>query len=461
MTRLVLNKIVRFISTSRILKILIGVLGFLVIGLILLYPSVPTQTERQTKEVLDCKKSKKCLIRSIEHIHFCPKRDNSSCVETADGLDIVNYISSPFNYIDGEFTDQKYSVTLVSAELDKPWDMDFLPSGDILVTEKNGSLVLIRDEQQYTIAEFEAISTGLVGLMGVAVDPEFALTGHIFIYYTYDLDPDYMDQELKRENHRRALSKVVRFTLKDDKLSDEFTLLSKIPGSLEHAGGRLAFGPDGKLYATTGDGSDIPTAQDHSSYLGKILRLNKDGTVPDDNPFPGSFVYSMGHRNPQGIAWEPGTGVLYSSEHGNWRNDEINRIVPGGNYGWGKFECDEMGETSDDETQTKYIQAVVCFDRWRMAPSGMDFDQDPGSPWYGDLFVAGLKGGHLRRFELEHGKIVNEDIFFISSNVHYDDVDPNRKKISKRLRYVKSMGGALYLIGDRYGLVKIENTEDL
>jgi glucose/arabinose dehydrogenase len=117
-------------------------------------------------------------------------------------------------------------------------------------------------------------------------------------------------------------------------------LLEGILGGANHDGGRLAFGPDGTLYATTGDAWDRARAQELDSLNGKILRLNADGTIPADNPFSGSPVYSYGHRNPQGLAWQPGTGVLYSTEHGPSGemgaccHDEVNRIVAGGNYGW-------------------------------------------------------------------------------------------------------------------------------
>jgi len=127
-------------------------------------------------------------------------------------------------------------------------------------------------------------------------------------------------------------NRISRFKLEGDQITNETIILNNIPAAAIHDGGRLKFGPDGKLYATTGDSANPSLAQDTSSLAGKILRLNPDGTVPSDNPF-GNYVYSYGHRNPQGITWGP-SGIMYASEHGQNKNDEINIITRGGNYGW-------------------------------------------------------------------------------------------------------------------------------
>ena len=170
---------------------------------------------------------------------------------------------------------------------------------------------------------------------------------------------------------------------------------------------------------------------------------------PDDNPFPGSPVYSRGHRNPEGLAWQPGTGALYASEHGSSRYDEINRIRPGASYGWGAFACDR----SRDEAQAvdDWRPPVVCTRNWTLAPSGMTFVDDPDSPWHGDLFVASLRGGHLRRYRFDGDRVTDEEIFFVS-----EEPDASgRLPVSRRLRDVVYRDGALYVIGDRYGLVRI------
>ncbi len=228
-------------------------------------------------------------------------------------------------------------------------------------------------------------------------------------------------------------------------------VLDALPGSLAHPGGRLEFGPDGLLYATTGDGGKVALAQDPDTLYGKILRIHPDGTIPDDNPIPGSPVYSRGHRNPQGLAWQPGTLALYESEHGPWRFDEVNHIVPGGNYGWKALKCDQ--ENSPIEILGEVRSPAVCFDQWTMGPSGMTFVDDPDSPWFGDLFLTGLRGGHLRRLRFDGDRVAESEIFFFSGGRYPGD--ELRNKLSLRLRDVEYRDGSLYVLGDIRGLVQI------
>jgi aldose sugar dehydrogenase len=188
-------------------------------------------------------------------------------------------------------------------------------------------------------------------------------------------------------------------------------LVDGIPGARNHNGGRIAFGPDGKLYATTGDAGRGELAQDTGSLAGKVLRMNPDGSVPDDNPLPGSLVYSYGHRNPQGLAWQPETGQLFAAEHGPSGEgglccrDEVNVIRPGANYGWpivtgqggdGRF-VDPVAFSGTDTT-------------W--APAGAAFyDGSDLAGWRGDLFFGALRGQHLHRLALggEDGLTVVEE----------------------------------------------------
>ncbi len=175
---------------------------------------------------------------------------------------------------------------------------------------------------------------------------------------------------------------------------DEEVILDRIPGGNIHDGGRLKFGPDRKLYVTTGETGRGELAQDLDSLSGKILRMNPDGSVPGDNPFEGSLVYSYGLRNPQGLAWHPVTGDLYSTEHGpsgeglKFAHDEINKIVPGGNYGWPQI----VGDGDSEE----YVDPVYHTGDVTWAPSGITFLDSPSSVWHLKLFIATLRGGHLR-----------------------------------------------------------------
>ncbi|MEM3092591.1 MAG: PQQ-dependent sugar dehydrogenase, partial [Candidatus Nitrosocaldus sp.] len=164
------------------------------------------------------------------------------------------------------------------------------------------------------------------GLIGLEVDPEFIINHYVYLHWTY------WDEE-DQTSYRR----IGRFTLQDNKLTDLQILLDKLPASWQHNGGPLEFGPDGKLYITGGDASESrkgSQAQNINSLAGKILRINKDGSIPDDNPFPGSPIYTIGHRNVFGIAFHPITGKAYISENGPETGDELNILYPGNDYGW-------------------------------------------------------------------------------------------------------------------------------
>jgi len=268
--------------------------------------------------------------------------------------------------------------------LDTPWALDFLPSGEMVYTERFGRVSLHNFNTGESkvlgiIDEVSEISES--GLSGIAIDPNYANNHFIYVYYTYS-------------NGNR----VSRFELINSELENEVILLDNIPSARFHDGGRIKFGTDGKLYVTTGDATQPSSAQDINSLAGKILRMNSDGTIPKDNPF-GNYVYSYGHRNPQGIAWNPITGELYSSEHGPTRNDEINIIAAGANYGW-PTKCSDQKSIDD-------VKPIKCYTSFTLAPSGMDFYQ-------GDLYVTGLKGNQLRRisFDEDYENIISEEKLF-------------------------------------------------
>lgn len=223
-----------------------------------------------------------------------------------------------------------YIIEIVADNLYVPWSIAFTDPGRMLFTERNGSLRIIKNEKLVIepLKVFEEVSSkGEEGLMGLALDPEYKSNKFIYLSYAYP-----KDDVLK--------VKVVRYKDNDTELTDEKIIIDGLPAERYHAGCRLKFGPDGKLYITTGDAGKRELAQDVNSLYGKILRLNPDGTVPSDNPFPGNPVWSYGHRNSQGIDWYPGTEIMYSTEHGPsgfdgpGGGDEVNIIVKGGNYGW-------------------------------------------------------------------------------------------------------------------------------
>lgn len=220
-------------------------------------------------------------------------------------------------------------ISTAVQNLQTPWEITFLPDGRLLITERSGSLVLI-DADSERIPIVGVLEQGESGLLGLALHPEFDQNGLLYLYMSY-------------QGAGSLLNRVERYQFDGKVLSDRMVIIDQIPGDVNHDGGRIEFGPDGLLYITTGDASYGPNAQDINSLAGKILRLHDDGTIPADNPF-GNAVYSYGHRNPQGLAWDE-QGQLWSTEHGpsglGSGYDELNLIEIGGNYGWPDIQGDQ------------------------------------------------------------------------------------------------------------------------
>lgn len=224
-----------------------------------------------------------------------------------------------------ELVEETEAIEVVVENLAIPWEIAFLPDGSLLVTERPGRLVRVLPESHQSVPVAGVAHVGEGGLLGLTLDPEYAQNGWIYLYST------------TREGGRLT-NRIERYVFDENEnaLRDRTVILSDIPGASNHDGGRIAFGPDGHLYITTGDAEVPDSAQSTSAVSGKILRIHKDGSVPADNPF-GNAVYSYGHRNPQGLAWDA-RGRLWSTEHGpsgtQTGNDEVNLIQAGGNYGW-------------------------------------------------------------------------------------------------------------------------------
>ncbi|MBI4152261.1 PQQ-dependent sugar dehydrogenase [Candidatus Woesearchaeota archaeon] len=267
-------------------------------------------------------------------------------------------------------------IEILARNLDTPWAIDFLPSGQLIFTERPGRVNIIENGKVIVVGEIQVNEEAEAGLLGIAVDPDFEQNKFIYLYYTTN-----------RGN------RVSRFFF-DGSLKDEVVLLDDIPSARFHDGGRIKFGPDGKLYITTGDATEPSSAQDIASLAGKILRMNKDGSVPPDNLFQ-NLVYSYGHRNPQGLAWHPQTQQLYAAEHGPTRNDEINLITKGQNYGW-PTEC--------TETLEEQVKPLRCYTEFTLAPGGIAFAGNT-------LYITGLRGTQLRKitFAADHKTIIKEE----------------------------------------------------
>jgi glucose/arabinose dehydrogenase len=275
----------------------------------------------------------------------------------------------------GRSPSTRVEVSTVAEGLRVPWSFAFLPDGDALVTERDSGRVL-RVSPSGDVREVQTLPEGGVGeggLLGIAVSPEYDSDRYVYAYTTTASD-----------------NRVVRFRIG----GEPEPVLTGIPVNSYHNGGRIAFGPDGMLYVTTGDAGDTANSQDRGSLGGKILRVAPDGSIPQDNPFPGSPVYSLGHRNVQGLAWDA-RGQLFASEFGQNTWDEANRIEAGENYGWPEVE----GEGGEGRG---YIDPITVWPTSEASPSGAEVLVNGAIPqWEGDLFVTALRGESLWRLELD------------------------------------------------------------
>ncbi|WP_320669222.1 PQQ-dependent sugar dehydrogenase [Patulibacter defluvii] len=262
------------------------------------------------------------------------------------------------------------AITTIARGLEVPWGIAFLPDGDALVAERPGRIVRIgaRDQRLRTVRRMPGVAAdGEGGLLGLAVSPRFARDRLVYAYLTTAED-----------------NRVVRFRLDRPEAAPTPILTGLARGAI-HDGGRIAFGPDGRLYVGVGDTGDPALAQDRDARNGKILRIAADGSIPDDNPIGGSPVWSLGHRNVQGLAWD-GAGRLWASEFGQDRWDEINLIRPGRNYGWPRVEGHGTGGGA-------YVDPLVTWPTSEASPSGIAIVGD-------QLYVAALRGERLWRVRL-------------------------------------------------------------
>ena len=271
------------------------------------------------------------------------------------------------------------ATATIAKDLDVPWGLAFLPDGSALVTLRDkGQLLQVRSGQQPTVlgAVRGVQPDGEGGLLGVAVSPDFATDHSIFVYYTAASD-----------------NRVVRLTFADGTATEPTVVLRGIPKAGNHNGGRLAFGPDGFLYVTTGDAGDTDRSQDKGALGGKILRVTKEGRAAPGNPFGDSPVWSYGHRNVQGIAWAP-DGRMFASEFGQNQWDELNLIRPGRNYGWPVVE----GKAG----RSGFTDPLVQWPTSDASPSGIAVANDA-------VWMTALRGESLWRIPLTSNGIGEPD----------------------------------------------------
>lgn len=278
----------------------------------------------------------------------------------------------------------RFRVEVVGTNLQIPWSLAFAPDGRLFVTERPGRVRIFNlatSSSELALTLDDTFTQGEAGALGVALDPEFSSNRFVYVYYTAQVAGG-------------AANRVVRYREVANRLGERVVLLDGIPANAIHDGGRVRFGPDGLLYVTTGDAANASLAQDVASIAGKILRLNRDGTTPRDNPFS-SPIYSYGHRNPQGIDWHPVTGRPFASEHGNSGNDEVNAIEPGVNFGWPRIE--------GSQTMPNMRTPLVFFNP-AVAPSGASFYRGTRFPGFANnLFVGTLRGLHILRLRIDAG----------------------------------------------------------
>jgi glucose/arabinose dehydrogenase len=270
-------------------------------------------------------------------------------------------------------------VEVIGENLTIPWEVVFLPDGEILVTERPGRVLLLKAGIELAVPDVQ--STGEGGLLGAVLHPDFEANNYLYLYQT-------------TEDGLGLKNRIVRYILRNNTITLDRVIADNLPGARFHDGGRIAFGPDGYLYVTVGDALRPSEAQDENTLEGTLLRMTDAGEPAPGNPF-GSLVYSYGHRNAQGLAWDE-AGNLWSSEHGRSVGgsgfDEINLITPGSNYGW----PDSQGDTVAAGTvaPARHSTADVTW-----APGGLAY-------FAGSLYMPGLRGETLYEAVLDGTEIV-------------------------------------------------------
>lgn len=330
-----------------------------------------------------------------------------------------------------------YQIETVAEGLEFPWSLAFLPDGGMLVTERPGRLRHINAQGELQDAAIEGVPeafvSGQAGLFEVALDPDYANNKRIFLSYACGT----------LEANHTCLSSATFSEAGLQNVDEIFRVQPAKTGSA-HYGGRVAFLPDNTLLLTLGDGFDYrEEAQKTSSHIGSIVRLNRDGSVPEDNPFAGEGdalpeLYSIGHRNVQAIVYDAQNDRVLAHEHGPRGGDELNLIEPGNNYGWPKitFGVDYNGSTISPYTSLPGLEQPMVQWTPSIAPSGMTFYRGEQFPaWKDSLMISTLAARNVRRVELDGNEVVAQETLF--------------DELGSRFRDVRTgPDGALYLLTD-------------
>jgi glucose/arabinose dehydrogenase len=298
------------------------------------------------------------------------------------------------------------TVSTVASGLQIPWDIAFLPDGGALITERPGRVRLLGGDgrlQPAPVASIPVVTGGENGLLGLTLDPAFARNRFVYVFLTTP-----------------SGNVVRRYRYAGGGLTAGHTIVRGIRAASNHDGGRLRFGPDRRLYISTGDAVMPSLAQSRRTLNGKTLRL---GLAAARGRGGRPQVFTLGNRNPQGFDWQPGTGRLYEDEHGQNGNDEINLLHRGGNFGWPLLEggARRAGFTAPLATYST------------IAPSGATFVRHPGSAWTGDYLVAALRGEQIRRLRFRGRRVLRNQALFAG-------------RFGRLRTVVEGPGGALYAL---------------
>lgn len=344
-----------------------------------------------------------------------------------------------------ETLDYTLQVDVVTDALENPWAIDFLDAQTALVTEQPGDVHLIENGRLRTapVAGIpEALHAGQGGMLDVAVDPDYAANGWIYLAYSHAIGTG--DDQL-------AMTRVVRGRLSDNTWTDEEVLFEAPPDTYlptrHHYGTRIVFDPAGHLYFAIGDRGRKELAQDLSRPNGKIHRIGRDGSIPDDNPFVGRedalpSIYSYGHRNPQGLAVHPATGAVWAVEHGPRGGDELNRIKAGANYGWPviTYGINYDGTIITRERTRAGMEQPVTYWRPSIAVSGLDFYAGAAFPyWQHHLLVGALREQEVRLLNLAGERVQHQEVLL--------------KNVGRVREAVSGPDGAIYVVLNAPGAI--------
>jgi glucose/arabinose dehydrogenase len=335
-----------------------------------------------------------------------------------------------------------YALETVADDLSKPWSVAFLPGGDYLVTERGGQIQRLQaDGSRVSLSGVpDTYFAGQGGFFDIVLDPDFANNQTVYLSYAHGTPDD-------------NGTGVVRARLTDTGLEDSELILLSEPARAtpQHYGGRLLFLPDGTLLITVGEGFEYrEAAQDINKQLGKILRINSDGSIPEDNPFfaqggPAAKVWTYGHRNAQGLTMDRQRDIVYMHEHGPRGGDEVNRVLAAKNYGWPAIThgVDYSGAYVSPFKEHPDMEQALKIWVPSIAPSGLAYYDGEAFPqWNNSLFVGALVNKEVRRLSLQEGEVTGEETLFAELDARIRDIR-------------QSPDGLLYIVTDEGSLIRV------